>query len=243
MFLAIQGDTRQIEAKITAMIEKQLPFASAMALNDTAEAVRKAEQKEMESVFDRPTPYTLNAFFVQRASKNNLVSVVERKPQAGSRHYLEIEQAGGVRGSKAIEQLLAMKLPTTKSVLAAIPAEGAKLDRYGNWSQGEISKVLADFGANRDIAQNKTAQSWKRKQDKARAKGKTLPQYFIPQRGLTQDIYMRDGKRLRVILHLLEYRPSYRPLFDFYGMAEGTASATFQGFLLDRLAEAASTAK
>lgn len=243
MLLSVRGSTKPTETMLESIIERQLPFAAALALNDTAQEVVRAEQREMATVFDRPTPYTLNAFFVRRASKNNLVAVVERKAQPGGHHYLEVEEAGGVRGSKAIETLLGLRLPTTKNVRAIIPADGAQLDQYGNWSSGEISKIMADFQANRDRYQNRTAASWQKKQARAQAKGKAVPKYFIPQSGLTQDIYMRDGKKIRIIAHLLEALPSYRPLFDFYGIADGTASVVFEAYLMGHLQEAIATAK
>lgn len=52
-----------------AAMRRQLPYATSVALNRTAEAVRQALVQQTQQVFDRPTPYTLNALRVARASK------------------------------------------------------------------------------------------------------------------------------------------------------------------------------
>ncbi len=42
-----------------AAMRRQLPYATSVALNRTADAVRQALVQQTQQVFDRPTPYTL----------------------------------------------------------------------------------------------------------------------------------------------------------------------------------------
>ena len=44
---------------------KQLPFATSLAINNTAKKVKESQQKEMRDVFDRPNQFTLNSLFIK----------------------------------------------------------------------------------------------------------------------------------------------------------------------------------
>lgn len=50
--------------------ERQLPFAAARALTETARKARAAVTASLPQVLDRPTPFTMNAFTVKEATKN-----------------------------------------------------------------------------------------------------------------------------------------------------------------------------
>ncbi|WAR46954.1 hypothetical protein [Methylomonas rapida] len=54
----------------------QIPFATSLAINRTADLVRKAIVAEMKRVFDRPTPFTLNSLYVSPSNKDKLEAVV-----------------------------------------------------------------------------------------------------------------------------------------------------------------------
>ena len=69
MGFTLTSNMADVMARLEAVSTSQLPFAMSRALNDTAEDVRKAEIAKMQSVFDRPTPYTLNAFQIRPSNK------------------------------------------------------------------------------------------------------------------------------------------------------------------------------
>jgi len=109
---------------------RQLPFASAMALNDTAEDVAEAEVENIEKSFDRPTPFTKKALYRVRASKRKLrAEVGVKRVQAG---YLDIHARGGTRKPKARAILVPNK---------------ARLNKYGNMPRGAVKRMMARPGA------------------------------------------------------------------------------------------------
>ncbi len=234
MTLSVTSNMPEVLDRFDKVGTRQLPFALAVALTRTALDVRTAEVAKMRQVFDRPTPYTLGAFQVRPATKANLVAVVEQKQQAGRRDYLKREAIGGSRASTALERLLAVKLPYAGVLTAILPADNARLDQYGNWSNGQRNEVLAAVGAMRDSTSNRTARSLKRKKNPSK--------FFIPTSGLPPAIYERTGRgQLKVILAFTAVAPTYQPRFPFYQVAEDTAQAVFQSHLSAAFARAATT--
>lgn len=213
---------------------RQMPFALSRALNATAQDVRAAEVATMSKVFDRPTPYTLNAFQIKPSTKADLVAVVEQKEQAGRRDYLKREAEGGPRQSTALEKLLRLKLPISGMLTAILPADNARLDSYGNWSNGQRNEVLAAVGAMRDSTSNRSAKSVKRKKNPSK--------FFVPTSGLPPAIYERTGRgQLKVILAFTAAAPVYTPRFPFQQVAEDTAQAAFPAHFAQAFAAAASS--
>lgn len=210
----------EVLARFQAVATRQLPFALSRALNDTATAVRTAEVEKMKAVFDRPTPYTLGAFQIRPSSKANLVAIVEQKEQAGKRDYLKREAEGGPRRSTALEKLLSTKLATSAIITAILPADNARLDQYGNWSNGQRNEVLAAINAMRDSTSNRSAASTKRKRNPSK--------FFVPTSGLPAAVYERTGSgQLKVILAFTASAPVYTPRFPFEVTARAEAERVF----------------
>ena len=46
-------------------MKKQIPFAASLAINRTAQSVKRRLVDEMVNVFDRPTPYTLDSVYIK----------------------------------------------------------------------------------------------------------------------------------------------------------------------------------
>ena len=222
--------------RLDAMIARQLPYATARALNDTAAVAKQGVVAEMVRAFDRPTPYTLGAFMTRPASKDSLVATVERKQQAVGRHYLEVEESGGPRPATALEKLMRTQLAYGGILTAVIPADNARLDKYGNWSSGQRNEVLSALGAMRDSRSNRSARSLKRK--------KNPSTFFIPTSGLPPAIYERTaGGQLQVILAFTAKVPVYQPRFNFAEAAQKAALGAFPAFFARRLSEALATAR
>jgi hypothetical protein len=236
MGFSVTSNMEEVMARFEAVATRQMPFALSRALNDTATDVRAAEVATMKRVFDRPTPYTLGAFQIKPATKANLVAVVEQKEQAGRRDYLKREAEGGARKSTALETLLSYKLPYAGILTAILPADNARLDRYGNWSTGQRNEVMAAIGAMRDSTSNRSALSLKRKKNPSK--------FFVPTSGLPPAIYERTGKgQLKVILAFTAAAPTYTPRFPFRQVALQTAESVFGMHFARRFAEAANSAR
>lgn len=123
--LDIKITRNDIGRKLTAMVREQIPFATAMALNATAEQVRIAQQANMRAVLDSPTPFTQNAVAVRKATKKSLVAVVYVKPIAAA--YLEPYEVGGLNKLNG---------------RALLKPVNAKINQYGNLPRNLIRNAL-----------------------------------------------------------------------------------------------------
>jgi hypothetical protein len=103
---------------------RQAPYAISRALNDTADELTKAETTEIKLKVDRPTPFTMRTWAMQRSSKARLMAVVyARDIQA---EYLRWQVEGGIRGPKK----RAIPIPQHKSII----------NQYGNITNKGIAK-------------------------------------------------------------------------------------------------------
>lgn len=214
-------------------VEKQVTFATAVALTRTAQLVKTELEKEMGSVFDRPTRWTLNSLRLFPAKKNKLEARVWMKDEADkaapATRWLAPQIEGGDRPAKRSESLLRKRgrLPEGKFI---VPARGAKLDRHGNLSRGQIQKILSGLGVQFDSYQNST--------NSRRSRGNRR-RYFVMRRGSELiGIAERTSKR-RINLVLAYVRqPSYKPRLDFYGIGNRVARAHLDAQFTKALAEA-----
>ena len=122
--LSVKSDVRALSKKLDALARKQLPFATAQALNATAEQVRDAQRENMRKVLDRPTPFTLNSVAIKRASKSNPVALVYVKSIAVA--YLLPYEIGGKN-----------KLNSR----ALIKPVGQKVNQYGNLPRTTLARL------------------------------------------------------------------------------------------------------
>ena len=218
--------THNVDAVIVALKDlasSKVPQATVLALNDTAYDGLRALQEEMRDEFDRPTRWALNAFMVWRADKRTLTAMVKERPSVGSRHFLKVQGTGGVRPATGLETALRSRLKFAGVIGAAVPAYGAKLDAYGNWSGGERNQALSSVQAQRDATANTTEAS--RKRNKKRA------QYFVPKPGskLGPGIYRRDGKEIAKVLSFVDGGASYSKRIDWQQTVADRAAQVYAG--------------
>jgi len=211
--ISTQGEAL-LGRKLNEIEKRQLPFATAVALNRTAQDVKAAEVKAMKADFDRPTRFTLNSLFIKPAKKSRLEAVVWVKDYASKAAaptaWLLPEVMGGNRKAKRSESLLSAKgiLPSGK---ALVPGKGAKLDGHGNVSRGFMQKILSGLGAQGDRHANST--------DSKRSVG-NQQRFFVLGKGATAiGIAERTGKTSISMLLAFGKTPSYGSLLDFYGIA------------------------
>lgn len=122
--LSVKADIRKVAKSLDDLARKQLPFATAQAINATAEKVRLAERDNMSKVLDAPTPFTQNAIAIKRATKSNQVALVYVKPIAAA--YLLPYEIGGTN-----------KL-NSKALLKPV---GAKVNQYGNLPRNLVKRL------------------------------------------------------------------------------------------------------
>ncbi len=223
--------------RLSNALARQLPFATANALTRTAHKVMDAEKVEIARVFDRPTPFTLNAFMVVPARKDTLVAEVRYKDAPGyaRKHFLEVQESGGLRGMTGTEKLLKAADIGAGDFAAILPARTASKDAYGNWSGGERQRVLSALQAQRDYAQNTT--------DRSRARNSRRADYYVGRRGGTVGVFKRQGEDDTLILVLLKSPPVYQARFDFYGVANKTWAAVYEAEFEVAVQQALATAR
>lgn len=115
------------------MAAGQVPFATSLALNRTAELARNVLQVEMHRVFDRPKPFTLKSIFIRRATKRDLTARIFHSDKVSP--YLQAEIEGGKRDEKRSEIKLG------EGVL--VPTRNVRLDSYGGVSRAYLARVLS----------------------------------------------------------------------------------------------------
>jgi hypothetical protein len=105
--ISFQADITKLRREVADIREKQIPFATMLALNEVATEAQRQMQQQMPQRFDRPTPYTMNATFIRRATKKTLKAEVAlkdegfkgRQPRNGWRQKWKVvrEHSSGTR--------------------------------------------------------------------------------------------------------------------------------------------------
>lgn len=76
MKLDIRDNIKEVTKWTTDTQKKQIPFATMLALNDTAFALHKTYKAQTRQKFDNPTNFTQKGFRVQKAKKTELTADV-----------------------------------------------------------------------------------------------------------------------------------------------------------------------
>lgn len=126
MRMSLESNIRAVERDLSDAARRQVPFATSLALNEMAEAVRDHETARLEKVLDRPTPFTRKAYAMRRSTKRRLEARVFIK--AIQARYLEAQEEGGTR--------------TPKRRALVVPAAIRK-NKYGNIARGAVKRNLA----------------------------------------------------------------------------------------------------
>ena len=250
-------DTRQLTRTLSNLEKKQLPFATANALNDSMFDVRDAWKQAMPEVFDDPTQLTINAVLYKKATKNNLVAEVFLRDEATKgtppSRYLIAEVRGGAREEKPIEFLL-RRAGIIGGDEFIVPAKGFPLDSHGNVPGGVVNALLSDLQASREVAARSTVES-RAKRGKRRNIAKRAV-YFVARGGersagiaqhLPPGIYQRtqfaSGSSIRMVMAIVKGAPVYGLRFDARGLAQSAFNASFPNRFRQRMLEALRSAK
>lgn len=210
---AITRSMRDVPARV-------VPYATSTALTRVAKiAQTKDLPAEMNRVFDRPTPYTLNSLFVKPATVDNLSARVNVKDQAGSgivpERFLQPEVEGGTRGDKRFERALrygGWLLPGEH----VVPATDMPRDAFGNVSGPKIKSILAQLEKPGGRTVGK------------RRRGAFASGLFVGRIRHTRGIWQRDRRKIKPLFLFTKAIPQYRARFDFTGVAERVARENFE---------------
>lgn len=127
MQLSLRSNVRDVERDLSDAARRQLPFATSVALNDTAKDIQKNETRRLSKRLDRPTPFTKRAYGVRRATKRRLEARVFVKPIQA--RYLEKQEDGGLVRPKGRALLVPHK---------------ARVNKYGNLPRGAVKRMVAN---------------------------------------------------------------------------------------------------
>ena len=96
MNINIKADIKPLNKKLTSAQKKQIPFATANAINQTAFQTRKQLQKDMGNTFrGGAAPFTKRGVLVQKATKKNLEGAVFINKEQ-SKYLKKAMNGGGV---------------------------------------------------------------------------------------------------------------------------------------------------
>lgn len=241
-------DTTQLVAKMSDLEKRQLPFAVMLTINDAMYDVREGWKTEIATVFQAPTPLTINAVLYKKATKDNLVAEVFLRNEATkgtppSRYLIENIKPEGGREEKPFEYLLRQAGVLGNDEFVT-PARGFTLDAYGNVPGGILTAILSDLQASRSIDAYSTAES---RAKRARRRNRAKSSVYWYERGtrgkLPRGIYQRQGLGFRMVLAIVEGVPVYRQRFDAYAIAERIFNKAFATRFPERLAFAVRTAR
>ncbi|MET3654713.1 hypothetical protein [Dyella japonica] len=91
---SVRSNLKNLQASLHALAYKQLPFATAQALNTLAQRVQVAETGQLKATFRHPKPFTVNSVARRGATKRTLTATVFIRPIAAA--YLTPYEEGGV---------------------------------------------------------------------------------------------------------------------------------------------------
>ena len=235
MRISIRSDLEWLLPKLDRFTKRHAPFIVAKALTETAKHVQADVKTAIKTVFDRPTPYTLNATYLRPATKARLEAEVRVKDEAvkgiAPIKYLGAQIYGGIRNDKRSEKLL-----RSFGILAegynVVPGQGLKLDSYGNISRGVIQGILSQLKANHDSYANETTASRKRKRKNSQPQAR----YFAIPVGsntsrLAPGIYGRfgfaSGSAIKPILMFVK-TPRYKARLHFHDIGVKAINANLE---------------
>jgi hypothetical protein len=241
-------DQRALDRSFSNLEKTQIPFATMTALNDIAFGLHTDLVEEMKRVFDRPNPFTLNAFYVKRATKRDLSAWVGIRDFAGKGtpawKYLTPQTDGGERAMKRMEK----RLSAISGGQFVLPGRGARLDQYGNISRGQIGQVLSRLNAMADPAQNMTDKTTQRLRRKGLIARGQRSDYFVAhsKRGNKRPIgvYQLLGPgKVEPVLLFSQKPPTYRARFHFDDLVLSSINKHSVGAFERAMARALATAK
>jgi hypothetical protein len=216
MRINIKSNIKEVTRGLSSIQKKQVPFATMLALNDTAFALHKTYKAQTKQKFDNPTPFTQKGFRVDKAKKTELTAVVyvDKKRE----DYMELQVDGGTRRPKRAS----IVVPSNKNTT------GITQYASGNITKGAMNKIKKNkkkyfFGVPK--GGNGTEGIWERY-------GRTSTN-------------SSSGSRIRQVAKLTK-TAKYKALYPFESIGNGIAFSRRNGFdanFAKRLRYALRTAK
>lgn len=253
--ISVKSDLEATVSQWAQVMGDQMPFATALALTRTAKAAKEEVERQLPSLIDRPTPYTMHGFRLYPATKRKLVAEVDFRESFGSgtaaRDYLAPQVYGGARKLKAFEKSL-QRTGLLPASYGALPGSAAKLDAYGNMSRGQIVQILSYFKA---FGEQGYSANITDKRKAALAKGRAKKgergyTYFVGRPGggrLPLGVWQRIsfgalGSAIKPVIVFVK-QPQYRERLDVPGIARRVIQERFAEELRKSIEQTQRTAR
>ena len=126
--ISVRTNVKEIQKSLDTFTRQEVPYATALAINSICAKIIEREKANFKSVFDRPTPFTLNALGFKPASKLNPTATIFMKD--AQEKYLEPYEYGG------------KQIPVKPGNVAVLNPIAIGLNQYGNIPQNRIKQLL-----------------------------------------------------------------------------------------------------
>ena len=243
--ISVKAQFFEAEARLNDIRLRQLPFATARALNDAAAAARdKMQTGVFPRTFDRPIKFTVNSIGIAPASKSSLAAVVFIKDKQAQ--YLLHEEIGGTR--------TASENVNKPAAALILPGKTLNLNSFGNIPYGTVQRLFAQVVA-KDQSRERTKRQTARKRGTSFHAGYDADRskrdmgYFYMQGkspwgdGSPGGIFKRGPNHTLNRLLSFEASATYRPILHYADHVQQAATVTFSFAMAERLTEAISSQK
>lgn len=141
MQITVESNIKEVMPQLEQFTSRQAPFTIAKALTATAKRVQEELKAQTPVAFDRPNPFTRNAFAVQMARKDALTAIVFAKDRQA--RYLKFGVQGGGRRVKAFERRVdaITNADDQAGTGKLVPTRNVRLDSYGGVSLATIKRI------------------------------------------------------------------------------------------------------
>lgn len=159
--ISVRVDVKELTRNLGYLADKQIPFATAQALNALGAIVKETETQNIKATFPTATPFTQNAVAVLKASKSNPTVTILVKDRTA--RYLNPYEVGGVH---------------VLNSRALLNPKNVTLNQYGNIPKGKLAALKAMPGVFVGTVKTKAGPIsgvWQRPTPAPIGKGKKMP--------------------------------------------------------------------
>lgn len=243
--VTISSNAEDIGKAISDMVRKQIPYATAQAVNALAKQVKLYEQKNLLEKFPSATPFTVSSVSMTYAKKTDPTATVFMKPIATN--YMRPYEEGGRHWLGQKKGLLVPK--------------GQPTNTYGNLPERTIEQLKGRgdvFAGSVKTKHGKVRGIWQRSTDpknrsilqrKLRkvmigtdANGKPIYKYTTDQGRLVKAKNINVSGKLKLLIRFSD-SPQVEQELNWGHMAEATVRSRWRREFEKELAKALKTAK
>lgn len=211
----------------TKAVQKQLPFATSLAINDAAFDARKALNQGTKGAFHMPVKFTQSAFLVQKSKKRDLTAHVYAQDKQGKdrARYLRFGVKGGARPQKGMDRYFENAVPNDGTIPAGayfMPTSLVKINAAGNVTNATLRRITKGIS------------------------GEPRGGFFIgtPRGGnRPPGIYRRSRLQLHPYFIATTDKPSYTGRFDIQGIGGKVVQRRFNQHFQTALSKALASAR